>query len=103
MGDWLCATWRTMYDITTGCAEHVWNFLNSGVGFALAGTAAVLGAGNSVFAQAPAMTDITLPVDEASVITELTEIGATILLLVFGISVAFSLAWKLFRRSKAAL
>jgi len=67
---------------------------------AVAGVAAIAA---PVLAQPETMDPVVLPVTPASIGSEVTAIGTTIMLVVFGVSIAFALAWKLFRRVKSAV
>lgn len=70
---------------------------------AAVGLAAVAIASPVIAQGPPAMGDVTLPVDAASVGTKISAIGGTIMLICFGVIVAFTVAWKLFRRIKRAV
>jgi hypothetical protein len=54
-------------------------------------------------ADPPTMPTVTYPIDTASIVTAITAAGVTVLLLSFGIHVAFGFAKKLFRRVKSAV
>lgn len=79
--------------------------MKSRVGLVIAGTTLGLVPASTALAGGggggpPSMGAISFPIDLESVATAIAVAGGTILLLVFGISVGFSLAKKLMKRTK---
>lgn len=55
------------------------------------------------WAQPEPMEPVSLPITPASIGSEITAIGTTVLLVCFGVGIAFYLARKLFRRTASAV
>jgi len=70
---------------------------------ACAGAVAVVGTAATALAVPPVLPAVTLPVDSASIVTQVAAAGGAMLILVIGVKIGFSLIRKLAKRATSSV